>query len=105
MTITEGRVLTCFSYVKQSWDFCHFLEIVTSSLVRRSQYNLIGTFFHRKNIQLGENRFLQACKGAENTKEKSRAVLYASLRVKGLKNLNPKAYKERKETLTDLRQS
>jgi hypothetical protein len=38
-----------------------------------------------QNIQLGENRFLQTRKGAENTKEKSRAVLYASLRNKGLK--------------------
>jgi hypothetical protein len=58
---------------------------VTGSLVRRSQYNLVGTFFHRRISSLGENRFLQTGKGAENTKEKSRAVLYASLRVKGLK--------------------
>jgi hypothetical protein len=48
--------------------------MVAGSLVRRYQYNLIGTF-HRRISRLGENRFLQAGKGAENTKEKSRAVL------------------------------
>jgi hypothetical protein len=35
--------------------------------VRRSQYSLAGTF-----LTLAETRFLQAGKGAENTKEKSR---------------------------------
>jgi len=37
---------------------------------------LVGTF-HRKKIPLTENRFLQADMGAENTKEKIQAVLYA----------------------------
>jgi hypothetical protein len=43
-------------------------------LIRRSQYTLAGTF-HRRRSPLGENRFLQAGKGAENTKEKSRQCL------------------------------
>ncbi len=85
MTITEGRVLTCFSYVKQSWDFFHFLEIVTRLACQKIAVQPDWYLLPPQNIQLGENRFLQAGKGAENTKEKSRAVLYASLRVKGLK--------------------
>jgi len=37
---------------------------------------LAGTF-HCKKIPLAENMFFQADKGAENTKEKIQAVLYA----------------------------
>jgi hypothetical protein len=40
-------------------------------LVRRSEYSLAGTF-HRRRSRLLKNKFLQAGKGAENTKEKSR---------------------------------
>jgi hypothetical protein len=29
LKITEGFILRSFSYVKQSWDFFHFLETVT----------------------------------------------------------------------------
>jgi hypothetical protein len=42
----------------------------TSSLVRRSQYNLARTF-HRRTIPLAENRFLQAGNGAEKYKGKN----------------------------------
>jgi hypothetical protein len=41
--------------------------------VRRSQYSLTGTF--QQKISLAQNRFLQAGKRAENTKEKSRQCL------------------------------
>jgi hypothetical protein len=40
-------------------------------VVRRSQYSLAGTST-TEDPRLAENRFLQAGKGAENTKEKSR---------------------------------
>jgi len=57
---------------KAELEFFHFLEIVTSwylLLIRKSQYSLVGIF---RKIPLAENRFLQAGKGAKNTKEKSR---------------------------------
>jgi hypothetical protein len=44
-------------------------------LVRRSQYSP-GWYLPPQKIRLAENRFLQAGKGAENTKEKIQAVLY-----------------------------
>ncbi len=63
---------------KAELGFFYFLEIVTGwlaggylPLVRRSQYNLAGTF-QRQKIPLAANRFLPAVKGAENTMEKSR---------------------------------
>jgi hypothetical protein len=37
-----------------------------------------GTFLPPYKIPLAENRFLQAGKGAENTKKKFQAVLYLS---------------------------
>jgi hypothetical protein len=33
LKITERHVLRSFSYLKESWDFFHFLEIVTDWLV------------------------------------------------------------------------
>jgi hypothetical protein len=44
-------------------------------LVRRSQYSP-GGYLPPHKIPLAGNRFLQTCKGAENTKEKSRQWLY-----------------------------
>jgi hypothetical protein len=70
----EGPVLGSFSYVKQSWDFSLF----------RNSNRLAGTLHWSEDPStawlvpstaedpLAENRFLQARKGAENTKEKSR---------------------------------
>jgi hypothetical protein len=40
--------------------------------MRRSQYVQPGWYLPLQKIPLAENRFLQAGKGAENTKEKSR---------------------------------
>jgi hypothetical protein len=51
----------CF-LCKAELRFFHFLEIVTGWVVPSA----------RKKIPLAQNRFLQAGKGAENTKEKSR---------------------------------
>jgi hypothetical protein len=78
LKITEGPVLRPFSYVKQSWDFFHFLEIVTGWLVPSASWSedpstawLVPST--AEGPALAENRFLlQAGKGAENTKEKSR---------------------------------
>jgi len=39
-----------------------------------------STFFHPKRSPLAGNRFLQAAKGAENTKAKIEAVLYVYVR-------------------------
>jgi len=39
-----------------------------------------STFFHPKRSPLAGNRFLQAGKGAENTKAKIQAVLYVYVR-------------------------
>jgi hypothetical protein len=64
LKITKGPVPRSFSIssIKQSWDFFHFLEIVTGWLVPSAG----------EKIPLDESRFLRASKGAENTKEKSR---------------------------------
>jgi len=73
--IREGPVLRSFSYLKQSWDFFHFLEIVTGWLVPSAGQKIPvhpGRYLSPQKIWLAENRFLQAGKGAENTKEESR---------------------------------
>jgi hypothetical protein len=70
----HGRACTKVLFLyKAELRFFRILEIVTSWLVVRSQYSLAGTFTQK--IPLAENRFLQAGKGAENTKEKSRQCL------------------------------
>ncbi len=53
----------------------HFLEIVTGWLVPSAGQKIPvkpGWYLPLQKILLAENRFLQAGKGAENTKEKSR---------------------------------
>jgi len=68
-------VLRSFSYVNPSWDFFHFLEIVTGWLVPSAGQKIpvqSGRYLPPQKIPLAENRFLQAGKGAENAKEKSR---------------------------------
>ncbi len=55
--------------------YFHFLEIVTVWLVPSTGQNIPvqpGWCLPPQKIPLGENRFLGAGKGAENTKEKSR---------------------------------
>jgi hypothetical protein len=71
----EGPVLLSFSYLKQSSEFFTFWK---------NSDRLAGTFRWSENpstawllpspqkIPLAENKFLQASKGDENTKEKSR---------------------------------
>jgi hypothetical protein len=51
--------------------------------VRRSQYSLARTFHHRRSRLLKTGFFRQVGKGAENTKGKFLAVLYA-LYIDGL---------------------
>jgi hypothetical protein len=63
---------------KAELGFFHFLEIVTGWLVPSAGHKILvqpGWSLPPQKIPLAENRFLQAGKGAENTKEKSRAVL------------------------------
>jgi hypothetical protein len=43
LKITEGPVPESFSYVKQSWDFFTFLEIMTGWLVPSSGQKLPST--------------------------------------------------------------
>jgi len=60
---------------KPELGFFHFLEIVTGWLVRSAGQMIPvqpGWYFPPQKILLAENRFLQAGKGTENTKEKSR---------------------------------
>jgi len=64
---------------KVELGFLHFLEIVTSWLVPSAGQKISvqpGWYLPLQKIPLAEDRFLQTGKGAENTKEKSRAVLY-----------------------------
>jgi hypothetical protein len=61
--------------------FFTFLEIVTAWLVPSAGQKIPvqpGWYLlqQQQKIPLAENRFLQAAKGAENTKEKIQAVLY-----------------------------
>jgi len=60
---------------KAELRFFHFLEIVIGWLIPSTGQNIPvqpGSYLQPQKIPLGENRFLQALKGAENTKEKSR---------------------------------
>jgi hypothetical protein len=60
---------------KAELGFFHFLEIVTGWLVPSASQKIPvqrGWYLPPHKIPLAENRFLQACKGAENTNEKSR---------------------------------
>ncbi len=60
---------------KAELGFFHFLEIVTGWLVPSAGQKIPvqpGWYLPLQKIPLAENRFLQAGKGAENTKEKSR---------------------------------
>jgi hypothetical protein len=71
----DGPVLRSFSYLNQSWDFFHFLEIMTGWLVPSAVQKIPvqpGRYLPPQKIPLAENRFLQAGKGAENAKEKSK---------------------------------
>jgi hypothetical protein len=61
--------------VEQSWDFFTFSKLVTGWLVPFAGQKIPlqpGWYLPLQKIPLAENRFLQAGKGAENTKEKSR---------------------------------
>jgi hypothetical protein len=63
-----------FSSGKQRWDF-FILEIVIGWLVCSVDQKIPvqpGWYLPQQKILLAENMFLQAGKGAENTKEKSR---------------------------------
>jgi hypothetical protein len=60
---------------KAELGFFHFLEIMTGWLVPSAGKKIPvnpGWYLPPRKIPLAENRFLQAGKGAENTKEKSR---------------------------------
>jgi hypothetical protein len=57
--MTEGPVLKSFSFVKQSWDFFHFLEIVTGRLAPFDGQKILvypGWYLPPQKIPLAENR-------------------------------------------------
>ncbi len=59
---------------KAELGFLHFLEMVTGWLVPSADQQIPvqpGWYLPPRKIPLVENRYLQASKGAENTKEKS----------------------------------
>jgi hypothetical protein len=70
----EGRACTQVLFLRKSeLGFFHFLEIVTGRLVPSDGQKILvypGWYLPPQKIPLAENRFLQAGKGAENTKEK-----------------------------------
>ncbi len=72
----HGRACTqVLSLRKALPGFFHFLEIVTGRLVRSAGQKIPvqpGWYFPLQKIRLAENKFFQAGKWAENTKEKSR---------------------------------
>ncbi len=66
---------------KAELAFFHFLEIVTGWLVPSPGQKIPvqpGWYLPLQKIPQSGNSFLQVGKGAENTKEKFRAVLYVS---------------------------
>jgi hypothetical protein len=70
-----------FSSGKQRWDF-FILEIVIGWLVCSVDQKIPvqpGWYLPQQKILLAENMFLQAGKGAENTKEKSRQCFYVMI--------------------------
>jgi hypothetical protein len=76
----HGRpVRRSFFLHKAELGFFHILEIVTGWLVTfrlvRTTRVQPGWYLPPQKIRLAENRFLQAGKGAENTKAKIQAVL------------------------------
>jgi hypothetical protein len=94
----KGPVLRSIGYVKQSWDFFHILVIVIGWLVPSPGQKIpvqSGWYFPPQKIPLIENTFLQASKGAENTKEnpgyafrlfsESPTILVGSARLQYLK--------------------
>jgi hypothetical protein len=67
---------------KVELGFFHFLEIVTGLLVPSVGQKIPvqpGWYLPPQKIPLAENRFLQAGKGAENAKEKSRQCILCML--------------------------
>jgi hypothetical protein len=80
--ITEGPVLRSFLFLcKAELGFFHVLEIVTGWPVPSTDQKIPvqpGWYLPPQKIPLVENRFLQAGKGAENTKEIIQAVLYCT---------------------------
>jgi hypothetical protein len=72
----QGRTCTQVLFLpKAELGFFHFLDIVTGWLVPSAGQKIPvhpSSYLPRQKIRLAENRFLQAGKGAENTKEKSR---------------------------------
>jgi len=72
----HGRACTqVLSLRKAHPGFFHFLEIVTGRLVPSAGQKIPvqpGWYLQPQKIRLAENRFFQAGKGAENTKEESR---------------------------------
>jgi hypothetical protein len=71
----EGAYTQVLFLRKAELGFFHFLEIVTGWLVPSASQKTpvqLGWFLPPQKIPLAENRFLQAGKGAENTKEKFR---------------------------------
>ncbi len=70
-----GACTQVLSLCRAELNFFHFLEIMTGWLVGSAGQKipvLPGWYLPPQKIPLSENRFLQAGKGAENTKEKSR---------------------------------
>jgi hypothetical protein len=76
----HGRACTQVLFLhKVELGFFHFLEIVTGWLVPSAGQKIpvqSGGYLPPHKIPLAENRFLQAYKEAENTKEKIQAVHY-----------------------------
>jgi hypothetical protein len=69
----EWPILKSFSYVKAEMGFFHFFEIVTGQLVPSAGQKIPVQpcwYLPPQKIPVTQNRFLQAGKGAENTKEK-----------------------------------
>jgi hypothetical protein len=77
----HGRACTQVLFLcKAELGFFHFLEIMTSWLVPSARQKIPvqpGWNLPPRKILLAENMFLQAGKGAENTKEKSRRCFTA----------------------------
>jgi len=74
LNISEGPVLRSFLYAKQSWVFFLFRnsERLADTFRSSEDPNIAWLVPSTAEDPTAENRFLQARKGAENTKEKSR---------------------------------
>jgi hypothetical protein len=77
----HGRAcIQVLSYGKQSWESCSLFRIVTGWLVSSAGQKIPvqpGWYLPLQKNLLAGNRFIQAGKGAENTKEKSRQCFTA----------------------------